>query len=142
MAKTEGLMIRPANEDDVPAVLALWTAAETAPSVTDDVESIEGLLACDAEGLLVACVGDRIVGSLVAVWDGWRGNMYRLAVHPDLRRRGIARALVEAGEQRLRGRGARRVTALVLRGEEHALGFWQAVGYDPDPRIDRHVKTL
>jgi ribosomal protein S18 acetylase RimI-like enzyme len=142
MAAMEGLKIRAAGEDDARAVLHLWKAADAAPSVTDDEGSIVQLLARDPDGLFVACVDNRIVGSLVAVWDGWRGNMYRLAVHPDLQRRGIARALVEAGEQRLRSQGARRVTALVLRDEEQALGFWQAVGYEPDPRIDRHVKTL
>ncbi len=31
-------------------------------------------------------------------WDGWRGNMYRLAVDPQHRRLGLARRLVEEGE--------------------------------------------
>jgi ribosomal protein S18 acetylase RimI-like enzyme len=142
MAETEGLTIRPAGEDDARAVLDLWKVADAAPSVTDDEGSIVKLLARDPSGLLVACIDDRIVGSLVAVWDGWRGNMYRLAVHPDLRRRGIARALVEAGEKRLRSAGARRVTALVLHDQDHAVDFWRAVGYERDPRVNRHVRTL
>jgi ribosomal protein S18 acetylase RimI-like enzyme len=87
-------------------------------------------------------VDDRIVGSVVAGWDGWRGNIYRLAVAPELRRRGIARALVEAAEAHLRRRGARRVTALLVRAHDQAAGFWTAVGYGHDHRIDRYVRTL
>jgi ribosomal protein S18 acetylase RimI-like enzyme len=40
------------------------------------------------------------VGTLVAAWDGWRGNMYRLAVLPEHRRAGIGRELVDAGYER------------------------------------------
>jgi ribosomal protein S18 acetylase RimI-like enzyme len=61
----------------------------------------------------VAEVDGRIVGALIAASDGWRGSMYRLAVDPQYRGRGIARRLVACGEARLRERGVPRVTALV-----------------------------
>jgi ribosomal protein S18 acetylase RimI-like enzyme len=35
----------------------------------------------------------EIVGALIAAWDGWRGNMYRLAVREGHRREGIGLAL-------------------------------------------------
>ncbi|HEX5371017.1 MAG TPA: GNAT family N-acetyltransferase [Dehalococcoidia bacterium] len=34
-----------------------------------------------------------VVGTFIVTFDGWRGNMYRLAVLPSLHRRGIARRL-------------------------------------------------
>jgi ribosomal protein S18 acetylase RimI-like enzyme len=83
-----------------------------------------------------------IVGTVIAAFDGWRGNFYRLAVAPDRRREGIASALVRAGEERLRAVGARRATALVAHEEEHAGAFWIALGYPPDPEIGRHVRNL
>jgi ribosomal protein S18 acetylase RimI-like enzyme len=84
----------------------------------------------------------RVVGSIIGTFDGWRGNIYRLAVHPDFRRRGIARALVAEVEKRLRQQGAKRITALVEKNHAWATGFWQAVGYGIDQRIARHVRTL
>ena len=69
-----------------------------------------------------------IVGSVIATFDGWRGNMYRIAMHPDLRRRGIAIALVREGERRLVEQGCIRIAAIVLLDEEHATGFWAAAG--------------
>ena len=83
-----------------------------------------------------------IVGTLVAAWDGWRGNMYRLAVRADARRGGIARALVTAGEARLIALGAQRITALVIGSHEEATGFWLAAGYEHDVRMARYVKTI
>lgn len=93
--------------------------------------------------LLLAVDGNgTVVGSLIAAFDGWRGNMYRLVVAHRQRRRGIARALVEAGEARLAGQGCRRITALVAGPEPDTAAFWRAVGYGHDHRIVRYVKTL
>lgn len=142
MTERRDVVIRPARVDEIDAVLALWAAADAVPSVTDDAGSLARLLARDADALLLACDGERVVGSLIAAWDGWRGNMYRLAVHPDHRRRGIGRVLVAAGEARLRAQGACRVTALVVGEHEHATSIWRAVGYEHDTRIDRYVTTL
>jgi ribosomal protein S18 acetylase RimI-like enzyme len=138
------VVARPAGGSDVDAVLALWARARTAAASTPDTpQAIANLLDRDPGALLVAQVDDGpIAGTLIAAWDGWRGNMYRLAVDPPDRRRGIARALVEAGERRLRAQGARRVTAIVARGDERAAGLWTAVGYGRDATVDRFVRNL
>jgi ribosomal protein S18 acetylase RimI-like enzyme len=83
-----------------------------------------------------------VAGALIAAFDGWRGNLYRLAVAPSRRREGLARALVEAGEQRLRALGAPKATALVGRGDEAAEALWRAVGYRDDVGIGRWVRRL
>jgi predicted N-acetyltransferase YhbS len=131
--------IRTATPADAEAVLALWRAADAVPSATDDAGSVRH--AAELGILLVACAGDRVVGSVVAAFDGWRGNMYRLAVDPDVRRQGVARALVAEGERRLVEQGCRRITALVVAAEDHATGFWAHADYDADARITRYVKT-
>jgi ribosomal protein S18 acetylase RimI-like enzyme len=90
----------------------------------------------------VAEAEGRIVGSVIGTFDGWRANIYRLAVHPEKRRRGLARALVAAVEGRLRERGARRLSALVHQDHPWAVGFWQAVGYVVTPDLGRFVRNL
>jgi ribosomal protein S18 acetylase RimI-like enzyme len=92
--------------------------------------------------LLVAVEDDEIIGTLVVGWDGWRGNMYRLAVRSDHRRRGIALALVEAGHEHLRSVGAPRITALVGAEESEAAALWRAAGYERDRKIVRFVRNL
>lgn len=92
--------------------------------------------------LLVAERDREIVGVLIAAWDGWRGNMYRLAVREGNRREGIGLALTRAGEEYLRGRDVRRVTALVAFDDEVAAEFWEAAGYPKDREIGRRVRNL
>ena len=135
--------IRPAERKDVDAVLSVWAEARSAAARTpDDPQTVEQLLERDPGALLVAEDGGAVVGVLIAGWDGWRGNVYRLAVLPSHRRQGIARALVEAGHDRLRALGARRVTALVGGEEGGAHRLWRAVGYQRDEFVHRFVRDL
>jgi ribosomal protein S18 acetylase RimI-like enzyme len=138
---SRGWALRTAGAEDAPAVVALWRAAGAAATVSDDPASVERLVTHDPEALIVAELDGEIVASLIAGFDGWRAHLYRLAVHPRLRRRGLARALVTEAELRLARRGARRVNALVA-GDTEAVMFWEAVDYGRDPDTSRHVKNL
>jgi 4-hydroxy-3-methylbut-2-enyl diphosphate reductase len=40
----------------------------------------------------------RILGSVIAGFDGWRAHVYRMAVDPDVRKGGVGRALVAAAK--------------------------------------------
>jgi ribosomal protein S18 acetylase RimI-like enzyme len=108
------LTIRPVREDELAEVLQLWDeAAVTPPSVTDSIEGLT-LLTNEPGGiLLVATIERRIVGSVIGGWDGWRGNIYRLAVTPEYRRSGIAHRLVAEISSALFAKGAKRLSALV-----------------------------
>ena len=135
--------IRAATAADIGAVLRVWAEARSAAARTpDDPQFVERLLERDPGALLVAEADGEVVGVLIAGWDGWRGNVYRLAVLPSHRRQGIALRLVEAGHDRLRALGARRVTALVGGEEGAAHRLWRAVGYQRDEFVHRFVRNL
>lgn len=137
------MIVRSVREEDVAAVLELWSLARSPHALTPDrAEDVERLVREMPGSLLVAEDGERLLGALIAAWDGWRGNMYRLAVHPDHRRHGIALSLVEEGERRLRLKGARRVTALVAREDDVAGALWVAAGYAYDEVIGRFVRNV
>ena len=133
-------MIRSATEHDLDSLLELWHAAGGTPSVTDTHAGLLSLLATDPEALLVAEADGVVAGSLIATWDGWRGSFYRLAVHPDCRRQGLATALLHEGERRLQARGAVRLTAIVTDDDPIATGFWSAAGYERQRYQARFVR--
>lgn len=139
----EGITIRRCRHGDARAVLELWTQARSGhASTADRLGDVERLITDSPAALLVAERDDEIVGALIAGWDGWRGNMYRLAVREGHRREGIGIALTRAGEEYLRSCGARRVTALVAFGDDAAGAFWDSAGYPQDQEIGRRVRNL
>src|SRR5438445_7480101 len=137
-------VIRPCRFEESPAGLALWERAGAIPSPTDTLEELGRLVRAHGDGFLVAIQQGAVVGSVIGGWDGWRGNIYRLAVAPEARRRGLARKLVHEAERVLWRKGARRLSALVGRHEAQAVAFWDALadaGYRRDPRMMRYVKA-
>lgn len=140
--RSADIRTRPGTTDDIPDVLDVWRRAETHGSATDDAGSANALIEWDCRALLIAEDATGVIGTLIAVFDGWRGNMYRLAVLPSRRRRGVARRLVEEGERILREQGAHRITALVAHEQTGAQEFWAVVGYERDPHTERSVKTF
>ena len=137
------LLVRSCRHDEAAAVLALWDAARSPHATTSDTPAdVARLIDRDPEALLVAECDGVLVGALVVGWDGWRGDLYRLAVAPAQRRRGVALALVREGERRLRALGAPRVTALVTDANRPAVELWREAGYERDEAISRYVRRL
>jgi ribosomal protein S18 acetylase RimI-like enzyme len=95
------VLIRPAHSEDIEEVLALWSDAEAEPTHTDNAASLQLLLRHDPGSLLVSELDGRVVGTVISGWDGWRGSIYRLVVHPRHRRQGLARQLPSEAESRL-----------------------------------------
>ncbi len=134
--------IRTARTDEADAVLRFWREAAEGTSITDDREGVERLIARDPEALILAESDGRLVGSVIAGWDGWRCSLYRLAVLASHRRQGISRALLEAAEQRFLAMGGRRGDAMVLEANEQAQHAWAAAGYHREDHWRRWVKPF
>jgi ribosomal protein S18 acetylase RimI-like enzyme len=137
------IAIRPVRENELAAVLWLWEEAGVTPaSVTDSIEGLTRLIREPGAIFLVAAIDGRIIGSVIGGWDGWRGNIYRLAVTPEYRRRGVARQLVEEISSALFNKGADRLSALVEHEHPWAIEFWESLrdlGYENDPRFARYI---
>ena len=79
--------------------------------------------------LLIATVGDAIVGSALGGWDGRRGWIYHVVIAPDHRRRGIGRRLVAQVETSLLALGCPKVNVIVMDDNDEGVAFWVSMGY-------------
>ncbi|POX37761.1 GNAT family N-acetyltransferase [Streptomyces sp. Ru73] len=136
------LRIRAALPAELDAVLAFWKLAAEGTSISDDRDGVARLVARDPDALLLAERDGELVGTVIAGFDGWRCHLYRLAVHPERRRQGVARALLAAAEERFAALGGRRADAMVLDRNELAHQAWHASGYAPEPQWSRWVRHL
>ncbi|MFF6793956.1 GNAT family N-acetyltransferase [Streptomyces filamentosus] len=136
------IQLRTAEASEAESVLAFWEQAAEGTSISDDVDGVRRLLARDPGALILAVEDDVIVGSVIAGWDGWRASLYRLAVLPSHRRRGISKVLLNAAEERFAALGGRRADAMVLEANERAHHTWAAAGYEREERWRRWVKPF
>jgi GNAT superfamily N-acetyltransferase len=61
--------------------------------------------------------------------DGQTGYVHLIGIHPDYRRRGVARLLYTAFEADCRGAGCLRLKAITTLGNEASLSFHHALGW-------------
>lgn len=86
-------------------------------------------LSWDSDLIMVAEKDGELVGALIGTIDQNQGYIYRIAIHPDARRRGVGKALVKAVEKRFE---QRKVTRVWVAGDEHnkaAMPLYEAMGY-------------
>ncbi|MEN3536441.1 GNAT family N-acetyltransferase [Microbispora sp. ZYX-F-249] len=134
--------IRNGVPEDVEAVLRFWREAAENTDRHDDAAKVVALIERDPEALLIAEVDGRMVGTLIAGWDGWRAHLYRLAVDPAHRRMGIGSRLIRAAEERFRRFGAFRADAMVLHDNTLAHHAWTSAGYAMQTDCARWVRRL
>jgi ribosomal protein S18 acetylase RimI-like enzyme len=136
------VLIRHARADEADEILRFWKLAGEGTDRHDSVQACRALIERDPEALMLAEIDGELVGTLIAGWDGWRAHLYRLAVHPEHRREGIARTLIERAEERFTSFGAFRADAMVLHANELAHHAWSSAGYGSQPQWARWVKPL
>ncbi len=131
------LAIRAVTAADTDAVVDLWRLVfpeygDPGRPQRDPRASVARKLAF-GDGLFWLAEQDgRVVGTAMAGYDGHRGWLYSLGVHPDVRRAGVGRALLDRAERALAALGCPKVNLQVLSGNAEAQRFWRATGYERD----------
>jgi ribosomal protein S18 acetylase RimI-like enzyme len=128
--------IRTYEECDEASVVALWGAVFPSPEPRNVPRVvIAQKLARERELFLVAVVDGSVVGTAMGGYDGHRGWLYTVAVRPDLRRRGVGRALVQGVETSLTALGCPKVNLQVLASNYAVVAFYERLGYAVEERI-------
>jgi ribosomal protein S18 acetylase RimI-like enzyme len=124
--------IRSYRESDELAVIALWQACDLTRTWNDPRKDIARKLAVQRELLLVGEVGGKIIASVMGGYDGHRGWVNYLAVHPDFQRRGYGEALMKYVEQRLLELGCPKINLQVRTANTGVIDFYRRIGYAQD----------
>jgi len=119
-------------ETDTAAVITLWQACELTRSWNDPAKDIVRKLGVQPELFLIGEVAGRLMASAMAGYDGHRGWVNYLAVHPDFRRQGHGEVLMRHVEQALLTMGCPKLNLQVRSSNAGVLGFYRALGYLQD----------
>ena len=129
------LRVRPFLENDQPSVVALWTEIFADDPPRNEPRAVIGRkLRVQRELFLVGEFQGDIVGTVIAGFDGYRGWVYHLAVHPLRRRRGFGRELMREAETRLKALGCTKLNLQVRSSNAEAVAFYERLGYSIEER--------
>ena len=127
--------IRPFRVGDDEAVIALWHACGLVVAHNDPNKDIARKLKVNAEWFLVGEIDDEVIASCMAGYDGHRGWINYLAVHPDCQRQGHAAQIMAEAERLLREAGCPKINLLVRESNTAVIDFYEAIGFARDAVI-------
>jgi ribosomal protein S18 acetylase RimI-like enzyme len=128
--------IRSFIESDKDNVAVLWRTVFPDSSTWNVPEDdIERKLTVQRESFYVAIVDGELVGTAMGGYDGHRGWLYYVAVHPEYRRQGIGTALVRRVESGLAEMGCPKVNLQVRATNAAVVDFYRVLGYGVEERV-------
>ncbi|MBN1825480.1 MAG: GNAT family acetyltransferase [Candidatus Eisenbacteria bacterium] len=126
------MKIRPYEPIDEEQVVLLWADCGLVVPWNDPHRDIRRKLKVQPEMFLVGCMEDRIVCSVMAGYEGHRGWINYLAVHPEFRRRGMGKRMMREAEERLRAAGCPKINLQVRSANTEVIAFYKRIGYKTD----------
>ncbi len=126
------MKIHPFQRTDEAAVIALWQACELTRPWNDPHKDIARKLTVQPELFVVATEQDQLIASAMFGFEGHRGWVNYLAVHPAHQRKAYARKLMQWGEEALKARGCPKINLQVRSSNAAVIAFYQSLGYGVD----------
>lgn len=126
------LQIRIFRPDDEAAVISLWEACGLTRPWNDPRLDIARKLTVQAELFFVGELDGRIVASAMAGYEGHRGWVNYLAVHPSVQKQSLGRQLMTHIEAELLVRGCPKINLQVRSTNAAVLAFYARLGYGQD----------
>jgi ribosomal protein S18 acetylase RimI-like enzyme len=121
--------IRIYSERDREQVLALWQECDLIHPKNDPQKDLDRKKGFGEELFLVIEEREKIIGTVMGGYDGHRGIINYLGVHPSFRRQGLGKMLLQAVEQKLKDLGCPQVNLLVWSNNSEVLKFYKKTQY-------------
>ncbi len=126
------MQIRRFDTQDTESVVALWRDCHLTVPWNDPYKDIARKLKVGSELFLVGTLNDTVIASVMGGYEGHRGWINYLAVHPTHQRKGFAGQLVLAIEQKLLALGCPKLNLQIRQGNDAVQAFYESLGYSDD----------
>lgn len=127
------MRVREFQDADEAQVIDVWRACGLTRPWNDPSRDIARKKQVQPDLFLVAEDEGTIVGTVMAGYEGHRGWINYLGVLPERQKSGIARALMDEAERRLRALGCPKINLQVRSDNQEALAFYARIGFQQDP---------
>lgn len=126
------LKIRAYQAEDQRSVIKLWIDCELVVPQNNPEKDIEMKMAFQPDLFLVGTLGDKIVATAMAGYEGHRGWINYLAVAPDHQKSGFGRLMVYAAEEKLKALGCPKLNVQIRSTNTAVIEFYKRIGFGDD----------
>jgi ribosomal protein S18 acetylase RimI-like enzyme len=117
------------------SVVDLWDKCGLLVPQNDPIEDIQRKTSFQPELLFIALLDGQLVGSVMVGYEGHRGWLNYLAVHPSFQRRGFGTKLVNKAIAELQKLGCPKLNLQVRKRNASVIGFYRHLGFKEEERV-------
>ena len=126
------MLVRPYRTDDEESLVSLWQVCELTVPWNNPHKDIARKLQVQPELFLVGILDSRLIATLMGGYDGHRGWINYLAVHPDFQGKGYGQEIMNSVETGLREMGCPKINLQIRTGNDKIEYFYQKLGFTND----------
>ena len=124
------ITIRPYSETDLNSIVSLWEICELSRPWNDPIKDIERKLTVQRDLFLILEKDGEILGSVMGGYDGHRGSVNYLGIHPDHKNEGLGKLLMNRIEEELIKMGCPKINLMVRNSNLDVHEFYRVIGYE------------
>jgi len=129
------MRIREYLKADLDKVIVLWESCGLLVPWNNPYKDIERKMQVDPDLFLVGELSGDIVASVMGGYEGHRGWINYLAVHPEHQRKGFGREIMLEVEKRIKETGCPKINLQVRASNQDVIAFYQSLGFTDDEVI-------
>ena len=126
------MTIRQMSLDDFKQVYALWKQTNLAEyPYQKEFKDTEEMISHNPQTCLVGIEKDKVIATVMGIYNGHRGWIYRLAVDKAYQKQGLGEQILKAVEKKLKIAGAEAVFLWLTYANLKSFPFYEKNNYSP-----------
>jgi ribosomal protein S18 acetylase RimI-like enzyme len=118
------------NIKDYHAVINIWEKAGINVGSSDTKEEIEKMLNRNPELFLVGRLNHNLIAVVLGGYDGRRGYVHHLAVHPDYQNKGYGKKLMDELMFRFKKMRVHKIHLFIEKYNRSVINFYKKLGWE------------
>lgn len=136
------MQLRPFEDSDTEHVVELWRLCALSVPWNDPRKDIQRKSQVGRDLFLIGRINDQVMASIMGGYEGHRGWINYLAVHPKHQRRGYGQQLVRALEAELLNRGCPKINLQIRHGNTAVQAFYESLGFTDDKAMSMGKRII
>ena len=124
------IIVRPYSEKDLEDIVSLWDICGLSRPWNDPIKDIKRKLIVQREIFLILEKDEKILGSVMGGYDGHRGSVYYLGIHPNHKNKGFGKLLMKKIEEELIQMGCPKINLMIRDTNLDVQEFYRIIGYE------------
>ncbi|MFW9825101.1 MAG: GNAT family N-acetyltransferase [Candidatus Thorarchaeota archaeon] len=111
-------------------IVQLWRDAGISVGSSDSKEEIQKMVTKNPELFLIGRLKGKIIAVVMGGFDGRRGYVHHLAVHPDYQKKGNGKKIMEKLIEIFLQKGVHKVHLFIEKSNKDVVSFYKNLGWE------------